>query len=154
VVAVAAQTIKAPEVPLVRIAEVLAELAGDGNPDAWHVQAEQLTETMRGQVTRDWAGKPCLSWIDAERLLQRMLRDRAQANAEIEERLVEADAARRAALPAGVSADAVPVGVSAGLAMMLADPMQGARRRRSVLEHSLEHPDGGLIFHPINEETS
>src|SRR5215212_3480738 len=97
----AAQSIKAPEVPLVRICEVLAEVTGDGNPDALHAQAEELAETMRAAVTRDWRGHPCLSWVDAERLLLRMLRGRAQLNAEIEERLVEGDEARRAAIPRG-----------------------------------------------------
>jgi hypothetical protein len=150
---VAAKTIKAPEAPLVRIAEVLAEVTGDGNPDALHAQAEELAETMRAAVTRDWRGHPCLSWVDAERLLLRMRRDRAQLHEEIEHQLVMADEARRAALPKGIPANAVPEGMSAGLLMMAADPMPGSRRQ-SVLEHALEHPAGAIVYTPINDEAS
>src|SRR5215218_1846600 len=120
--------------PLVRIAEVLAELAGNGNSDAWHAEAERLAETMRAAVTRDWRGHPCLSWVDAERLLLRMRRDRAQLHEEIEERLVAADEARRAALPKGIPAGMVPEGMTGGLLMMAADPMPGSRRT-SMVEH-------------------
>jgi hypothetical protein len=76
---------------------------------------------------------------------------RARKLAEVEQRMVAADEARRAALPKGVPAGMVPEGMTAGLLMMAADPMQGARRQ-SVLEHSLANPDGGLIFHPIRDE--
>jgi hypothetical protein len=75
----------------------------------------------------------------------------ARRRAEIEQRAIEADQRFRASLPAGVPAGAVPEGISGGQLMMLSDPMQGSRRQ-SVLEHALEHPDGALIFHPINED--
>jgi hypothetical protein len=137
--------------PLVRIAEVLAEVSGDGNPDAFHAEAERLAESMRGQVTRDWRGHPCLGWVDAERLLLRMRRDRAQLHAEIEERLVEADAARRAAIPRGIPVDAVPTGMTAAQLMMASDPFP-AKRRQSVLEHSLENPAGSIIYTPLQPD--
>jgi len=148
---VAAKTFKVPEAPLVRISEVLAEVAGDGNPDAFHAEAERLAETMRAAVTRDWRGHPCLSWVDAERLLLRSRRDRLQLHAEIEERLVAADAARRALIPRGVPANLVPTGMSAAELLMASDPFP-AKRRQSVLEHSLEHPAGALVYTPVNEE--
>jgi anti-sigma factor RsiW len=137
--------------PLVRIVEVLAEVSGDGNPDAWRAEAERMAETMRGQVTRDWRGHPCLGWVDAERLLLRMRRDQAQRNEEIEAQLVAADAARRALLPAGIPAAAIPEGMTGGLLMMAADPMRGSRRQ-SVLEHALEHPAGAIVYTPIGED--
>jgi hypothetical protein len=72
---------------------------------------------------------------------------------ELERRVVAADEARRAALPRGIPAGAVPEGLSAGLLMMLSDPMPGSRRQ-SVLEHSLEHPAGAIVYTPINEDAS
>jgi hypothetical protein len=151
VVAVAVKTIKASEAPLVRIVEVLAEVAGDGDPGAFHAEAERLAETMRAAVTRDWRGHPCLSWVDAERLYLRMLRDRAQLNAEIEERLVEADEARRAAIPRGIPVTEVPEGMTAAMLLMAADPMSGPRRE-SMVVHALSNPAGALVYHPIGGE--
>ena len=136
--------------PLVRLAEVLAELAGDGNPGAWRAQAEQMAETMRGQVTRDWAGCPCLSWLDAERLYQRLLRDRAQRTAEIEERAIAADEARRANLPTGIPAGQIPEGITPAMLLMLSDSERQGSRRRSVVEDALAH--AGTVFTPIGGE--
>jgi hypothetical protein len=147
-----AQVAEAPPA-LVRIAEVLAEFRG-GDPVGWLAAAEQMAETMRGQVTRDWRGHPCLGWVDAERLLLRMRRDQAQAQAEVEERFVEVDAARRAAMPRGIPVGAVPEGVDAGQWMMLSDPERQASRRQSVLEHSLEHPAGAIVYTAVNEGAS
>jgi hypothetical protein len=76
----------------------------------------------------------------------------ARHRAEIEERVIEADQRFRAALPVGVRSDAVPEGMSAGMLMMAADPMDRGSRRESVLESALANPDGGLIFHPIRDE--
>jgi hypothetical protein len=76
----------------------------------------------------------------------------ARRREEIERRVVAADEARRAALPKGIPAGAVPEGISAGQLMMLSDPMDRGSRRESVLVHSLANPDGGLIFHPIRDE--
>jgi len=50
---------------------------------------------MRGQVTRDWRGHPCLSWVDAERLYLRMLRDREEASRDQSERLAVLEAQGR-----------------------------------------------------------
>jgi hypothetical protein len=57
---------------------------------------------MRGQVTRDWTGRPCLSWTDAERLYLRMLRDREQATREQAERLAVIEQARGQYVGAGI----------------------------------------------------
>jgi hypothetical protein len=75
----------------------------------------------------------------------------ARRRAEIERQVIEADQAFRAALPAGIPAGAVPEGMTGGQLMMAADPMPGSRRQ-SMVEHALANPDGGLIFHPINED--
>lgn len=47
---------------LVPLAEVLAHVAGDGSaPDSWGLQAEQVADTMRAAVTRDWRQRPCVN---------------------------------------------------------------------------------------------
>jgi hypothetical protein len=75
---------------------------------------------------------------------------KARKQEELEQQAVEKDRQFRASLPGGVPADQVPEGVSAGLAMMLADPMQGPRRT-SVLEDVLANPGGGgVIFRPLS----
>lgn len=145
----AAKQVKAPE-PLVRIVEVLVELAGDGNPDAWHAEAEQLAETMRAAVTRDWRGHPCLGWVDAERLLLRMRRDRAQRNEEIEARVVAAAEARLAAVPRGIPLAEMVPGVTPAEMLFMADPMRS--RRRSVVEDALQNDDA-LVYHPVGGES-
>ena len=76
----------------------------------------------------------------------------ARRRAEIEQRLIAADEARRAALPKGIPVDAVPTGMSAAELLMLSDPFP-ATRRQSVLEHALQHPSGALVYHPIREES-
>jgi hypothetical protein len=64
--------------------------------------------------------------------------------------VIAADEARRAALPKGVPAGMVPEGMTAGLLMMAADPMQGSRRE-SVVADALKN-DGRLIYRPIRDE--
>jgi hypothetical protein len=76
---------------LVTIAEILSVLAGNGNPAAWQQEAEEVAATLPGQVVRDWAGRPCLSWTDGERYYLRTLRDRTLASAEQAERLAAID---------------------------------------------------------------
>jgi hypothetical protein len=68
----------APE-PLVRVAEVLAELAG-GDARDFVADAERLAQDLqpRVPVTRDWRNHACISWQDAERLLLSMRRDQAE----------------------------------------------------------------------------
>jgi hypothetical protein len=89
---------------MVRIAEVMAEVTGS-NPGAWQAEAEDLAAGMRAAVTRDWRGHPCLSWVDAERLFLRMLRDRAQLDQEQSERLVEIERRQRGHIPGTSFAD-------------------------------------------------
>jgi hypothetical protein len=76
----------------------------------------------------------------------------ARRREEIEQRVIAADEARRAALPKGIPVSAVPTGVSAAELMMLSDPFP-AKRRQSVLEHSLEHPSGATVYTPVGGES-
>ena len=46
----------------------------------------------------------------------------------------------------------MPTGVSAAELMMLSDPFP-AKRRQSVLEHSLEHPGGATVYTPVGGES-
>jgi hypothetical protein len=87
--------------PLVRIAEVLAELAGT-DPRVWQAEAEELAATMPAAVTKDWRGHPCLTWTVAEQVYLKTLRDRQQASTEQSQRLAELEAERPAFLGAGV----------------------------------------------------
>jgi hypothetical protein len=116
-----------------------AELAGRG-------VAVVLDDLGRPSIPRDVARD-----LFAERREQQ--EEAARRRAEIERRVIEADQAFRASLPAGIPAGAVPEGMSAGMLMMAADPMPGSRRE-SMVEHALQHPSGSIIFHPINEESS
>jgi hypothetical protein len=76
----------------------------------------------------------------------------ARHREEIEQRVIAADAARRAALPKGIPVNSVPTGVSAAEMLMLSDPFP-AKRRQSVLEHSLEHPSGATVYTPVGGES-
>jgi hypothetical protein len=77
----------------------------------------------------------------------------ARRREETEQRVVAADEARRAALPPGIPAGAVPTGMTAAELMMASDPFP-ATRRQSVLEHALEHPGGAIVIHPLDEGAS
>ena len=104
----------------------------------------------------DDIGRPSIS-RDAARDLLTERREQEAAAARhreaVEQRAIEADRRFRAALPGGVSAATVPPGVSAAELLMLSDPFP-SKRRQSVLEHSLEHPSGSIVFTPINDEAS
>jgi hypothetical protein len=132
--------------PWVLVADVLAEAGGVDPSRSFDAEARTLAKTMRG-VRHDWAGRPCITWSVAAELLESLRAEAARRREEIEERLIAADAARRASLPAGIPAGMVPEGMSAGLLMMAADPMQGPRRE-SVLEHALSNR-GGAVYHPL-----
>jgi hypothetical protein len=132
----------------------LSELERDlpAPADGWAAELER-----RGvAVLEDDLGRAAVDRATA-RVLFAEHRERQEAAArrreEIEQRAVEADQRFRASLPAGIPAGAVPEGISAGQMMMLSDPMQGSRRQ-SVLEHSLEHPAGAIVYTPINEDAS
>jgi hypothetical protein len=138
--------------PWCRVAAVLAEAAGVDESRSFDVAALAQAKQMRG-IRYDWAGKPTCTWSAAAELLASLRAEQARVLAEIEERLIEADQAFRASLPAGIPATAIPTGVSAAELLMLSDPMPGSRRQ-SVIEHSLEHPDGAIVYTPINEDAS
>jgi hypothetical protein len=72
----------------------------------------------------------------------------ARRREELEQRLIAADEARRAAIPKGVPLSEVPTGMTAAELLMSSDPMQGPRRE-SVLEHALSNR-GGAVYHPIH----
>jgi hypothetical protein len=136
--------------PWVLVADVLAE-AGNVDPSrSFDTEARALAKTMRG-VRHDWAGRPCITWSTATELLDSLRAEAARRRAEIERRVIEADQRFRASLPAGIPAGMVPEGISAGMLMMLSDPMPGSRRQ-SVLEHALEHPAGAIVYTPLGEE--
>jgi hypothetical protein len=116
------------------------------------VAALAQARQMRG-IRYDWAGKPTITWTMAAELLASLRAEQARVVEEIERRVIAADEAFRASLPAGVPAGMVPEGMSAGMLMMAADPMPGSRRQ-SVLEHALEHPAGAIVYTPINEGAS
>jgi hypothetical protein len=139
-----------PEAEPVPLSELTLDLPAP--PAGWAFELER-----RGiPIVLDDIGRPSIT-RDAARDLFAEHRSQEEAAArrreEIEQRAIEADQRFRASLPAGIPAGAVPEGISAGQLMMLSDPMPGSRRE-SVLEHSLANPDGGLIFHPINEDAS
>jgi hypothetical protein len=132
------------------VAAVLAEAAGVSESRSFDAEARAQAKRMRG-VRYDWAGQPCITWTVAAELLASLKAEQARVLALIEERAIAADAARRAALPKGIPAGAVPEGMTAALLMMSSDPFP-TRRRQSVLEHALEHPAGATVFTPVGGE--
>lgn len=134
--------------PWVRIADVLAEVAGVDSPRSFDDQAQALAATIRG-VRRDWANQPVVTWSTAEELRESLRAEAARKRELIEERLVAADAARRAAIPRGVPVSAEVPGLTAAELMMAADPDRQRPRRRSVVEDALAH--AGTVFTPIRD---
>ena len=133
--------------PRVLVADVLAE-AGNVDPSrSFDAEARALAKTMRG-VRHDWAGRPCITWSVATELLDSLRAEAARKRAVIEERLVAADAARRARIPRGVPASEIPAGMSAAGWLMATEPVPAGRV--SVVEDALA--GGGTIFHPIRHE--
>ena len=80
----------APEI-LVPIEDVLAQLALSPNPLIFREDAKQLAEDRehRGQVTKDWAGRPCVGPEHARWMFLTMARDREQLSREQAEQLAE-----------------------------------------------------------------
>jgi hypothetical protein len=138
--------------PWVPIVDVLAEVAGMDPSRTFAGEAEAQAARIRG-VRRDWCGRPCITWSTAAELLASLRAEQARVLAGIEQRAIEADKAFRAALPSGIPVGMVPEGLTPAMLMMAADPMQGAGRRESVVEHALANPDGALIYHPIGGES-
>jgi hypothetical protein len=50
--------------PLVRIAEVLAELGGGGNPGIWRAEAEELAQPAAGAAGQVAGCPPAGCWAD------------------------------------------------------------------------------------------
>lgn len=127
----------------------LSELARDlpAPVGGWAAELER-----RGVVVfEDDLGRPAVDRAAARALFAeaRAAEVRAARKRQLlEEQLIAADEARRAALPKGIPAGMLPEG-SAGLAMMLADPERQRGRRESVLEHSLSNPAGAIIYHTV-----
>jgi hypothetical protein len=102
---------------------------------------------MRG-IRYDWAGRPTCTWSAAAELLASLKAEQARVVAAQEQRVIAAHQRFLSAVPTGVSQDAVPVGVSAGMAMMLSDPEAQSARRESVVEHALQRR-GSAVYHPL-----
>jgi hypothetical protein len=108
------------------------------------------------EIIEDDIGRPAVARSVARQLLaehRSQQEETARRRVEIEQRAIEADQRFRASLPSGIPAGAVPAGMTAAQLLMAADPFP-TKRRQSVLEHSLEHPAGALIYTPVNEEAS
>jgi hypothetical protein len=135
-------------VPLSELARDLPEPVG-----GWAAELERRFIPL----VEDDLGRPAVERVAARALFTEHRQQQEAAavkRAELERQAVADDEQRRASLPSGIPAGSLPEGVSAGLAMMLADPMQGPPRRQSVLEHALENPAGALVYHPIRDEAS
>jgi hypothetical protein len=76
----------------------------------------------------------------------------ARHRQEIERRAIEADEARRAAIPKGVPV--AVAGVTAAELLMALDSDERPHRRETVLEHSLRNPAGSITYHSIEGTTS
>jgi hypothetical protein len=133
------------------VAAVLAEAAGVSEDRSFDVEAEAQAGRMRG-VRRDWSGRPCITWSTAAELLSSLKAERMRVLAVQEERVVAAAQAHLAAVPKGVPLADMVAGVSPAEMLFMSDPMP-TRRRQSVLEHSLEHPTGALVYTPVNGES-
>jgi hypothetical protein len=145
------QSSRAEGEPWVLLADVLAEAAGMDPSRTYASEAEAQARTMRG-VRRDWCGRPCVTWSVAAELLSSLKAEQARVLAEAEQRVVAAAEAQLASIPRGIPLAQMAAGVSAAEMLMLSDPFR-AERRQSVLEHSLAHPDGALVYHPVGGES-
>jgi hypothetical protein len=138
-----ATRIPEPE-PWCRVAAVLAEAAGESESTAFDAEAEAQASRMRG-IRRDWAGRPCITWSTAAELLASLRAEQQRVMAEAEQRVVAAAEAQLASIPRGIPMAEMAAGVSPAAMLMLSDPFR-AERRQSVLEHSLEHPAGSIVY--------
>jgi hypothetical protein len=91
-----------PAEPLVRVADVLAEVAGVNPSRMFDEQAERVAAMLAKKlVSRDWAGRPVIPAMDAERLLWSMRRDLAEQDRDRAERVHAAELEHANRLPAG-----------------------------------------------------
>ena len=108
-------------------------------------------------VQEDDLGRAAIARVAARGLLTEHRENearKARHRAEMERQAVEADRAFRAQLPRGIPVDAVPEGLTAAQLMMLSDPTGEEQERESVLEHSLKHRDGAIIYHTVEGSAS
>jgi hypothetical protein len=130
----------------------LSELSRDLPEPAAGWAAEMAARGV--EVVLDDLGRAAISRRAARLLFTEHLAQEelaARKRAEIEQRAVEAHQQFLASLPAGIPAGMVPVGVTAGQLMMLADPERQGSRRESVVEHALAN-EGTAVYHPIRGE--
>jgi hypothetical protein len=137
--------------PWTRVSAVLAEAAGVDESRSFDAQAREVARQMRG-IRFDWAGRPTCTWSAAAELLTSLRAEAARRREEIEQRLVAADEARRAALPKGIPVGQVPTGMTAAELLMASDPFP-TKQRQSVLEHAFEHPAGAVVYTPIGGDS-
>jgi hypothetical protein len=135
--------------PWVPVADVLARARGVDPSPSFDVEAMALAKGMRG-VRHDWANRPCVTWSTATELLDSLRAEAARIREQAEQQLVAADAARRAAIPAGIPHSQVPEGVTPAMLLMLSDPAAQSVRRRSVVEDALA--GAGTVYTPIQPE--
>jgi hypothetical protein len=131
----------------------LSELARDLPEPAvgWAVELERRgIEIVEDDLGRAAITRAVARAIFAEHRENEVLM--ARHREEIEQRVIAADEARRAAMPRGVPAGMIPAGLTGGQMMMAADPMSGARRE-SPVEHALRN-SGSAVYHPLPREES
>jgi anti-sigma factor RsiW len=131
---------------------LLVELERDlgERPLGWVAELDRLGV----EVVEDDLGRPAISRSSARAVYAEARAADARAarrRAEIERRVIAADEARRAALPKGIPAGAVPAGMTAAELLMASDPF-AATRRQSVVEHALEYPGGATVYTPVGGE--
>ena len=102
-------------------------------------------------IVRDDLGREAIS-RDAARSLLTEQRESAERHARLQQEAEQRAAAQAVQVAAGVPADAIPPGVSAGEWLMRNDPDWQRSRRRSMAEFALANPHGGLVYTPINED--
>jgi hypothetical protein len=104
-------------------------------------------------IVRDDLGRDCINRVDARQLFAEHREAEARRLAVMarnEQRAIEADRLRRAQIWTGLSADSLPVGVSAATAMLAAGK-DALPRRQTPLEHALAN-SGEMTYHELPRE--
>jgi hypothetical protein len=87
----------------VLLRDVLAELAGVDGGRRLDEEAGRVAATLPARMlSTDWAGRPVVNETDAERLLWKLRRDRAEHEAEMSKAIVAAEDEYARRLPPGV----------------------------------------------------